>query len=38
MSYYVYWCTECGKSFREIDLPQRCDECGGELDYDERDD
>ncbi len=46
MSYYVYWCTRCGKSFSEILYPitldgyvlLNCDECGGEIDHDERDD
>ena len=38
MTYFVYWCVECGKSFREIDLSSKCDECGGDLDHDERGD
>ncbi len=36
MTYFVYWCTECGKSFSEVDAPSRCNECGGDVDHDER--
>jgi len=35
MTRYVYWCTKCGKSFYEGSVPLNCDECGGEINYDE---
>lgn len=35
MAQCVYWCTKCGKSFFEGNVPIRCDECEGDVDHDE---
>lgn len=35
MTRYMYWCTNCGKSFYEGSVPIHCTECGGDIDHDE---
>jgi DNA-directed RNA polymerase subunit RPC12/RpoP len=31
---YIYWCTNCGKSFSESEPQYLCDECGRDIDHD----